>query len=40
MLEKQLVLSHYLKFFLLGTGYVVLLSLCIAGTAMAALWLL
>ncbi len=37
---KQGWIKTSVKFFLLGTGYVVLLSLCIAGTAMAALWLL
>jgi len=37
---KQGWIKTSVKFFLLGTGYVVLLSLCIAGTALAALWLL
>lgn len=37
---KQGRIKTPIKFFLLGTGYVFLLALCIVGTTMAALWLL
>ena len=37
---KQGLLATLFKFSLLGLGYVTLLSLCISGTLLVALWLL